>query len=129
MHDSTRPFTSFDHCFVQKIYSPRNESELVFVQSLLQAHDVPYVVDQGGFGAAFPGLYIDHFTRKWIKVPDAAVERAQILIRENLSNEAEPEVDADMGWMDKLRIFVEALAFGWFVPGRRGNTRNRNRTE
>ena len=114
---------------MRKIYSPTSESELIFLQSLLQAHDVPYVIDQGGFGAALPGLYIDHYTRKWITVPDTEVERARQLIHEHLSTGVGPDGSEEMGLLDKLRIVVEAVLFGWFVPGRRGRREQGHDTE
>lgn len=108
---------------MQRIYSPTSESELIFLQSLLDAYDVPYVLNQG-FGAALPGLYIDSYTRKWIMVPDEEAERAYELIQSHLQapvdETEEPETnEPPQGWLGKLRIVLEALLFGWFVPSQR----------
>lgn len=104
---------------MKRVYSPTSEAELVFVQSLLLARDIPFLIDQGGFGGVYPGLYIDHYTRKWVLVDDRDYAQARELIVDALP--ATVALTRDRGpdrlsWMQKLRMVCEAFLFGWFVP-------------
>jgi hypothetical protein len=108
---------------MHRIYSPETESERIFLESVLQANDIPYHVDTGGFGSLFPGLQVEGYTRKWIMVPEAYVDEAQAVIGEALPPVQDAK-DQQPGWLDRLRIVGEALLFGWFVPGTRRRSRD-----
>ena len=63
-----------------RVYSPTSEAELLFLQSLLEADEVPVYIDHGGFGGVLPGISVDYSSRKWIQVPESAVDTARELI-------------------------------------------------
>ena len=103
---------------MRRVYSPESEAERIFLESVLQASDIPYHIDTGGYGSLFPGLQIDGYSRKWVMVPEEYVAEAIEVIRDALPPREDVEVES-VGWLDRLRIVGEALFFGWFVPGRR----------
>lgn len=69
---------------VQKLYTPRDEVELLVLRTMLRAYDIPHCVTSG-FGAAFPGIQIDDYTTKTILVPPGAYEEASGLIQQYLT--------------------------------------------
>jgi hypothetical protein len=99
---------------MRRVYSPETEAERVFLESLLQAREIPYHIDSGGLGSLFPGLPI---SRKWVMVPDGYEQEAIAVIRDALPRAEDVEYE-DIGWLQRLRVIGEALLFGWFISGR-----------
>jgi hypothetical protein len=98
---------------VRKLYTPRYEVELLILRTLLSAYNIPHCVT-AGFGAAYPGLQIDNYTTKTILVAPSAYEEASGLLQQYLSA-PEPRYEPMRPW-DRLRVILEAVIFGWFVP-------------
>ena len=103
------------------VYKPRDDIELALVESLLQAHEIPYFVHNRGFGGLYPGPQIDFYNVRTVMVPDSAVDAARDILAELGDPEAEaaPEPQAPhVSVWDKLRIAAETFLGGWFVPRR-----------
>lgn len=104
------------------VYSPRNHVELAILESILMGDGVTYFVHNRHFGALKVGPSIALFNRITILVPDGDVSRAQELLDEYLeSTETRWQESSSYGLWDRLRVMLEAVAFGWFIPGRRWN--------
>jgi hypothetical protein len=108
------------------IYKPENQSELAVILSILQEHDIPYFVHNGGFGSLYPGLQIELLNRQTIMVPPSSANTAKALIEKFLSTQPKQGTAEKMKLKDKLRIFLEAILFGWFVPGSMENRKEKN---
>lgn len=65
---------------MKKLYTPNDESELVFLKSLFEAEDIPFVVLNDHFGSLYSGVYVSRFNAKTIMVPEEAFEDARELI-------------------------------------------------
>jgi hypothetical protein len=99
-----------------KLYSPRGEGELALLRSVLDRVEIPYFVQNNHFGALHVGPEVDLFNRKTILVPEARAEAAQELILDFLKVSAEDR--APWTLKDRVRMVLELLLFGWFIPGR-----------
>ena len=65
--------------FIQ-VFSPRSESEVMVVKSLLEAHDIPVFVHGRHFGSLLPGLQIGSANMQSIMVPEERVGDALELL-------------------------------------------------
>ena len=116
-----------------KIYSPRNEVELAILKSILESEEVPFFVHNDNYGSLIIGPKIGLLNAKTIFVPENEGEKARELISEYLKNTAE-ETGQEGGERstysigDKIRIVIESLIFGWFMPGKRWRKRPKNRS-
>jgi hypothetical protein len=101
------------------VFTPDSEPELVTVVAMLEAHDIPCFVHSGALGSLYPGPQIDWFNRRSIMVPEEKVSTALELIREFESQPTEPqEPDPPPPPRSALRVLLEVLLFGWFIPSR-----------
>jgi hypothetical protein len=111
--------------WMTELYSPRSESELLVLRSVFDAAGLHYFVKNDLFGSLAVGPQIDHYNRKTVYVAAEDLDEARLLVLEFLERTAEP---ADLpreplGLKDVLRMTVELLLFGWFMPGRRARLR------
>lgn len=104
-----------------EIHSPAGEPELLLLRSVLDGAGIFYFVKGDVFGSLTLGPQIDHYNRKTIYVHPDDREEARELVAEFLAKTAEPRQAAaqDLRLRDVLRMVVEVLVFGWFMPGRR----------
>ncbi len=109
------------------VYKPENQSELAIILSMLQEHDIPYFIHNGGFGSLFPGLQIDLFNTQTIMVPPSAADIARKLIEDFIESKPIRETSERMDIEDKLRIVLEGLLLGWFIPGTRGHKNSKDK--
>jgi hypothetical protein len=65
--------------FVQ-VFSPRSESEVIVVRSLLEAHDIPVFVHGRHFGSLLPGLQVGSTNMQSIMVPEERAKDALELL-------------------------------------------------
>jgi len=108
-----------------KLYSPNNESELAFIRTVLDSDGIPYFVHNDHFGSLRIGPPIELFNKKTIMVDEVNEERARELLSHFLSDNKEPlKVKQSYSFLDKVRMVIEFLLFGWFIPGRRCKERN-----
>jgi hypothetical protein len=66
---------------MKRLYTPRDESELVFLKSLFEASRMPYYVQNENFGSLYTGSYMSSLNAKTIMVPEDIFEDAKDLIR------------------------------------------------
>lgn len=103
-----------------KLYSPDNESELAIIRTVLDSDGIPYFIHNDHFGSLRIGPPIDLFNKKTIMVDEEHEERARELLAHFLLDHKEPVVsDRSYSFLDKIRMVMEFLLFGWFIPGRR----------
>jgi hypothetical protein len=108
------------------IYSPENEVELIFLKSILDGENITYYVQNDHFGSLKIGPRIDLFNAKNIFVHENDFDRAKELVADFLSLKkagTANEHQEKYSLFDKLRMIIEALLFGWIMPGKR-KTRN-----
>jgi hypothetical protein len=104
-----------------RLYSPDNEPELAVIRSLLMAEGIHYYVLNDHFGTLKTGPKIDLLNAKTVYVSKEDLERARDLLTDFLSNIQRSDTPAPniYSTRDKLRMVLETLIFGWFIPGNR----------
>lgn len=101
------------------ILRPQTESELAIALAILEAHEIESFVHGQYFGSLLPGLQIESYNTRTIMVPEERADEAREALAE-LSPPNEPAgAQPSMRFRDKARVVLEALLFGWFVPGER----------
>ena len=65
---------------MMKLYTPSDESELIFIRSLLEAEGIPYYVQNEHFGSMYSGAYLRNFNEKTIMVPEEFWDEAKEMI-------------------------------------------------
>lgn len=65
---------------MKKLYVPANESELVFLKSVLEADEVPFYVQNDNFGSLYSGAYMNYFNAKTIMVPEDYYDDAKEIV-------------------------------------------------
>lgn len=66
---------------MKKLYTPADESELVFLKSVLDAEGLPYYIQNENFGSIYPTTYAGILGAKTIFVPESFYEEAKNIIR------------------------------------------------
>lgn len=98
---------------MKKLYTPGDESELVFLKSVFEAEGIPFVVLNDHFGSLYSGIYVGRFNAKTIMVPDDVFEDARELIlsvREDAAFEDEPRGGGHEDGTGILDAALRALA-------------------
>jgi hypothetical protein len=104
-----------------KLYSPENESELVVIKSIFMAEGLNYFVLNDHFGTLKVGPKIGLLNAKFIYVSEEDYDLAKEILLdflENIGNGNKP-FQSEYSIPDKIRMVVETLIFGWFIPGSR----------
>jgi hypothetical protein len=100
-----------------RIAFPETEPQLAIMTSALESAGIPYFVHSANFGSLWPGLSINGYNARSIMVPEAASEEAtRVLAELHFSHAEESSLPARGG---RLRLLLETVLFGWFIPGRR----------
>jgi hypothetical protein len=104
-----------------ELYSPRNEVELALIRSILDSERINHFVRNDNFGSMEVGPRIELFNKKMILIQDEQYERAKELLADYLSRtEDKTEVsEVRYSLLDKIRMAIEVLLFGWLMPGRK----------
>jgi hypothetical protein len=104
-----------------ELHSPEDEGDLLLLRSVLDAAGLCYFVKGDLFGSLTVGPRIDHYNRKRLYVHRHDAEEARELVAEFLAKTTRPAETAarELRGRDVLRMLVELLVFGWFMPGRR----------
>ena len=115
-----------------KIHSPRDEVELSIIKSILESEEVLFFVHNDNYGSLLTGPRIGLLNAKTIFVPEDSAEKARELISEYLKNtneKAGPDDEEKPGYSvaDKIRMVIESLIFGWFMPGKRWRKKPRSK--
>ena len=104
-----------------RVYSPYTESEVAVISSLFEAHNIPYFIHGRNIGSIYPGLQINAYNTQSFMVPEECSQDAIELLRQFRETKTESSKPEPISWLDKMRIVIEALLFGWFVPGKRSH--------
>ena len=107
---------------MKKLYKPENELELSLIKSLFESEGIQYFVHNDHFGSLKIGPQIDLFNAKMLMVPEEQYAKANELLTDYLRNIQEEETEvfqSQYSLMDKIRMLIEAVIFGWFIPGKK----------
>lgn len=114
---------------MKKLYKPENEVELSMIKSIFESEDVQYFVHNDHFGSMKIGPQIDMLNTKMVMVPEEQYTKAKELLTDYLGNIREEETESfrsQYSLMDKIRMLIEAVIFGWFIPGKTKKKRHKN---
>lgn len=103
---------------MKKLYTPVDESELVFLKSLFEAEGLPFYVLNDNFGSLYSGVYMNYFNAKTIMVPEEFYEESRGLI---LSVKADAVFEDERGNGNKegygetdfLKALLDLFSFKW----------------
>ena len=93
---------------------PYDELELAFLVCILNREEIPYLIIGQHFGSLLPGIQIPAYNERTIQVPRVFAERAIDAIEEFRKMDVRNELSFTL--TSKLRMLVEAILFGWFLP-------------
>jgi len=88
--------------------------ELLFIRMALEADGIPFLVVGDGFGSLYPGVQLPIFNERPVRVDASDRDRSMEVIGE-MRKHVDP-VSSELAGSSKVRIVVETLIFGWFVP-------------
>jgi len=86
--------------------------------SLLEADSIPAFVHGGAIGALLPGPQINSYNTRRIMVPSELAERAQATLAVLSAPSAPPAPPVSWSFRERLRVVLEFLFLGWFIPSR-----------
>ncbi len=104
---------------MKRLYTPSDESELVFLRSMLEASGMPYYVQNEHFGSMYSGSFMSSLNAKTIMVPDDIFDDAKDLIlsvKGDAVFEDERRRGGD-GGKGPFEALLEYLPLGWLFPG------------
>jgi hypothetical protein len=103
-----------------RVFTPQSESEVLVAAALLEAHEIPAFIHNRGVGSILPGVQINAYNTQCILVPEEAVSDAVELLA---SFKEQPRMSVSpIPLRDKVRVLLEGLLCGWFVPGSRARS-------
>jgi hypothetical protein len=104
---------------MKKLYIPADESELVFLKSVLEADEVPFYVQNENFGSLYSGAYMDYFNAKTIMVPEEYYEDAKEIISSVIKDAkfVDAEVKKPPGVSELFVNFISFITLGLYSPG------------
>ena len=107
-----------------KLFTPENDVQLAMLKGLFESEGIHFFVHNDHFGSMRPGIRIPLFNKKTIMVHEQDIKRAQEILRTFLGNipehQPEPKMEASSySILDKCRMVIEAILFGWIMPGKR----------
>jgi len=105
---------------MKKLYIPSNESELVFIKSVLEADEVPFYVQNDNFGSLYSGAYMNYFNAKTIMVSEEYYEEAKEIIKSVIKDAEFPGVQTKEppGVSDLFDSLMSFLSFGFYSPAK-----------
>jgi hypothetical protein len=107
---------------MKKLYKPENEIELSLIKSIFESESIQYFVHNDHFGSLKIGPQIDLFNTKMVMVPEEQYAKASELLNDYLGNIQKEQTEvfqSEYSLMDKFRMLIEAVVFGWFIPGKK----------
>jgi hypothetical protein len=99
-----------------RVFSPQTESEVAVVTAMLEAREIPVFVHNRNLASLLPGPQINAYNTQSIMVPEECAADAIELLAEFRAPSIETTARI-VPVRDRIRIVIEALLFGWFVPG------------
>lgn len=114
---------------MKKLYKPENEMELSLLKSIFESEGIQYFVHNDHFGSLQIGPQIDLFNARMIMVPENQYAKAEELLSAYIRNTQEDKPEnfkSQYSLAEKIRIIIEAILFGWFVPRKRKKSHNKS---
>lgn len=107
-----------------KLYTPEDDVQLALLKGIFESEGILFFVHNDNFGSMRPGIRIALFNNKTIMVDEQDLDRAQEILKDFLGNIKEAEAADEPGsahysFLDKCRMVLEALLFGWVMPGKK----------
>jgi hypothetical protein len=102
-----------------KLHSPDNEAELAIIKSIFDAENIQYYVLNDYFGSLKVGPRIHLYNAKIIYVSEEDFENANELLNVFYATINNDNRKFKYSFPDRIRMVLEALIFGWFIPGSR----------
>lgn len=107
---------------MKRLYTPSDESELVFLRSMLEASGMPYYVQNEHFGSMYSGSFMSSLNAKTIMVPDDIFDDAKDLILSVnpgavFEDERGAGGEGGGGGKGPLEALLEYLPLGRLFPG------------
>ena len=96
------------------LFHARDDSEVMFLRSLLQSYEIPFFIIGEHFGSLYPGVQIASYNERRFTVPAEYFDQAKGILEEHL-NAYEPAA-VNLTTKSKLRILFEVLFWGWYFP-------------
>ena len=98
--------------------------ELSLIKSILNGEGIYYHVLNDHFGSLHIGPQIDLYNARIFMVPENQYAKATDLIAGFINTTREETTEpfkSQYSTTDKIRIVIEAILFGWFVPRKKAN--------
>lgn len=113
---------------MKKLYIPANESELVFLKSVLEADEIPFYVQNENFGSLYSGAYMSFFNAKTILVPEDYYDEAKEIISSVIKDAEFPEFRDNVPptLSDLFKNVVSFLTLGLYSPFRKDAEDSKN---
>lgn len=104
-----------------KLYTPKTEVELLILKSIFDLEKIHYYVLNDYFGSMKVGPTIALYNEKIIYVSNSDYNSAQEILDDYLSNIKNDDAvfKSQYSIPDKIRMVIESLLCGWFMPGNR----------
>jgi len=114
------------------LYTPDDDVQLALLKGIFESEGIHFFVQNDNFGSMRPGIRIPLYNKKTIMVHEKDLERAQEILRSFIKNieNAKPRHEIESSkysLFDKCRMVIEALLFGWVMPGKRVQQKNKNK--
>ena len=104
---------------MKRLYTPSDESELVFLKSMFEASGMPYYVQNEHFGSMYSGSFMSSLNAKTIMVHDDIFDDAKDLILSVNSGAVfeDERPGGEDGGGTPLETVLNFLSLGWLFPG------------
>lgn len=99
------------------LIAPRSSAELAVISSVLRAEGIFFFVHNERFGSLIVGPVIPLHNERTICVHPENLERAAEALQ--VTSVGKAESGGRYTRRDRLRVLLEGLLFGWFVPNAR----------
>lgn len=106
---------------MKKLYIPADESELVFLKSILESDGVPFYVLNDNFGSLYSGAYMSFFNAKTIMVPEDYYEDAKAIIASVIEAPefVENKQEEALGMLDIVERVISFFTLGLYSPSKK----------
>jgi hypothetical protein len=103
---------------METVCHPLDNQELLLISAALEGAGIPYFIVGQNFGSLYPGMQIATYNERTIRVPRPCLNYTRQVVQDIRSDYTGPA--ERLNNCSKLRMIVEALLFGWFMPGGTG---------
>ena len=106
--------------WMKKLYIPSDESELVFLKSVLEADEIPFYVQNENFGSLYSGTYMSFFNAKTVMVPEDYYDEAKEIISSVIDNAefVDAKCKEPPPLSSVLKNLISFITLGLYTPGK-----------